>query len=106
MRRALAAGDLAAAGRLLFASHESSRVLFENSTPELDSLVDALRGRPGVFGARLTGGGFGGAAMAMTNEAFDTGAAQSVATVYAKKHASTVDVLTCATGDGAELLAR
>jgi galactokinase len=41
-------------------SHESSRMNFENSTPELDFLVDIARQLPAVWGARLTGGGFGG----------------------------------------------
>jgi galactokinase len=58
---ALRGGDLDAFGRLMFASHESSRVNFENSCPELDVLVAAARGTPGVYGARLSGGGFGGA---------------------------------------------
>jgi galactokinase len=58
---ALRAGDLAAFGRLMFASHESSRINFENSCPELDTLVAAARATPGVLGARLSGGGFGGA---------------------------------------------
>jgi galactokinase len=45
----------------LNASHESSRTNFENSSPELDQLVELARSLPGVLGARLTGGGFGGA---------------------------------------------
>ncbi len=56
---ALRAGDLDGVGRLLTASHRSSQRLFENSTRELDFLVDALTTLPHVFGARLTGGGFG-----------------------------------------------
>jgi galactokinase len=98
----LAAGDLAAVGQLLFASHESSRANFENSVPELDFLVDTLRGKPGVFGARLTGGGFGGAALALTDGSFDS--AESVADAYAAKFGERPDVLPCQTGDGAELL--
>jgi galactokinase len=58
---ALRRGDHAGFGKLMFASHESSRVNFENSCPELDALVDAARRTPGIFGARLSGGGFGGA---------------------------------------------
>ena len=57
----LRAGDVAAFGELMFQSHESSRHNFENSTPELDALVAVAREIPGVLGARLTGGGFGGA---------------------------------------------
>lgn len=58
---ALTANDLPSFGRLMFASHESSQHNFENSCPELDQLVDAARQTPGVYGARLSGGGFGGA---------------------------------------------
>jgi len=58
---ALRQGDFARFGELMFASHESSRVNFENSCPELDLLVATARKTPGVYGARLSGGGFGGA---------------------------------------------
>lgn len=58
---ALRKGDFARFGELMFASHESSRVNFENSCPELDQLVETARQTPGVYGARLSGGGFGGA---------------------------------------------
>ena len=57
---ALAASDYARFGTLMLESHESLRVDYEVSTPELDALVRAVVGQPGVFGARLTGGGFGG----------------------------------------------
>jgi len=48
-------------GQYLFLSHESSRDFLKNSCPELDLLVDLARAHPGCLGARLTGGGFGGA---------------------------------------------
>ena len=48
-------------GLLLNASHQSSSKLFENSLPELDFMVSQLIGNDKVLGARLTGGGFGGA---------------------------------------------
>ncbi|HET6952922.1 MAG TPA: galactokinase family protein [Acidimicrobiales bacterium] len=57
---ALAAGQLAYAGELLVASHASLRDDFEVSTPTLDAIVGAVRGVPGVYGARVTGAGFGG----------------------------------------------
>jgi galactokinase len=57
---ALRAGDLALAGQLMLASHESLRRDFTVSTPELDALVEASLEVPGVYGSRLTGGGFGG----------------------------------------------
>jgi galactokinase len=49
----------------MYSSHESSRVDFENSVPELDLLVEIARREPGVLGARLTGGGFGGATVTL-----------------------------------------
>jgi galactokinase len=58
---ALRQGNIARFGELMFASHESSVHNFENSCPELDRLVEAARKTPGVYGARLSGGGFGGA---------------------------------------------
>jgi galactokinase len=63
---ALRAGDLPEAGRVMAASHHSLAHDFEVSTPGLDSLVDRLMGFPGVFGARLTGAGFGGCVVALT----------------------------------------
>ena len=64
--RALDAGDVAALGPLLTASHESLRDDFEVSTPELDALVDALVDA-GALGARLTGAGFGGCVVGLAS---------------------------------------
>ena len=47
-------------GQLMYASHESLRRDYEVSTDEIDVLVDLARAEPDVYGARLTGGGFGG----------------------------------------------
>jgi len=62
---ALKAGDLAAFGRLMDESHASLRDDYEVSCPELDAMVQAARGAPGCLGARLTGAGFGGCAVAL-----------------------------------------
>jgi galactokinase len=64
--KALATGDLDAAGALMLASHRSLRDLYETSTQVMDSAVDELTARPGVYGARMTGGGFGGCVVALT----------------------------------------
>ena len=53
-------------GRLFYASHASMRDDFEMSTPVVDALVEARAIDAGVYGARLTGGGFGGAIVALT----------------------------------------
>jgi galactokinase len=59
--RALRADDHKQFGQYMFHSHESSRDFLKNSTRELDLLVELARQHPGCLGARLTGGGFGGA---------------------------------------------
>ena len=61
---ALRGQDFAALGRLMYASHNSLRDDFEISTPELDAFVETSR-ESGASGARLTGGGFGGCAIAL-----------------------------------------
>ncbi len=63
MVRALRAGDLVEAGAVLTDGHESLRDDFAVSTPELDALVERMVGL-GAYGARLTGGGFGGCVIA------------------------------------------
>ena len=63
---ALAADDRAAAGSAMVSSHNSLRHDFDTSTPQMDALVHTLSSRKGVWGARMTGGGFGGCAVALT----------------------------------------
>jgi galactokinase len=64
----LAAGNLEAFGQFLFDSHETSRTAFENSCDELDTVVEAAR-EAGALGARLSGGGWGGSAVALVRAA-------------------------------------
>jgi galactokinase len=63
--QAIAAGDLRSVGTEMAASHRSLAEDFEVSTPALDALVDELLATPGVFGARMTGAGFGGCVVAL-----------------------------------------
>ncbi len=65
---ALSAGDLTAAGALMSASHASLRDKYRVSCPELDALAAFAARQAGVFGARMTGGGFGGCIVAMCDE--------------------------------------
>lgn len=62
---ALAAGDLSRVGALMNESHDSLRHDYRVSCDELDVAADAARQTPGVFGARMTGGGFGGCVLAL-----------------------------------------
>ncbi len=62
-------GDWLSAGRLMNASHASLRDDFEVSCRELDLICTAVGGLDGVFGCRMTGGGFGGCAIALVDAA-------------------------------------
>jgi galactokinase len=71
---ALERGDYPSAGRLMTASHQSLRSDFETSTTAVDRAVERCASSPGVFGARMTGGGFGGCIVAICEPgALDSG---------------------------------
>ena len=72
-------------GKLLQESHESSSRNFENSCKELDFLAENLNSHAKVLGARLTGGGFGGAVMAWTHSTFDELDAKGITDKYRDK---------------------
>jgi galactokinase len=65
---ALAANNLAEFGKLMYASHDSLRDLYEVSGKELDAVVEYAKTNPHVAGARMTGAGFGGCAIALVKE--------------------------------------
>jgi len=82
--RPLRGEKLAEAGRLMDASHESLRVDYECTCPELDVAVEAARAA-GAHGARMTGGGFGGSAIALVNADAVHDVAVAVAEAYARE---------------------
>jgi len=84
---ALRGGDVAALGRLLVASHVSQRDDFAVSTPAVDVLVALACAEPGVYGARLTGGGFGGAVIALADPARGRPAAARIVAEYRRRTA-------------------
>jgi galactokinase len=67
--KALRRDDPETFGQLMFESHRSSRDNFENSTPALDCLVEIAEQTSGVYGSRLTGGGFGGSTVSLVSRA-------------------------------------
>jgi galactokinase len=75
-------GDLAAAGRLMNESHASLRDLYEVSSPELNLVMGLARSHPDCFGARMTGAGFGGCAIALVAAARVDEFARSVHAAY------------------------
>jgi galactokinase len=79
---ALRAGDLPYVGRLFMESHASMRDDFEVSVPAVDALVMRAIHTDGIFGARLTGGGFGGAIVALAARDRAPAAAEEVADAH------------------------
>jgi galactokinase len=79
---ALRAGDLPRLGALLVAGHTSLRDDFEVSVPEIDRLVALAAATPGVHGARLTGGGFGGSVVVLADRDRAVAAGESIAERY------------------------
>jgi len=100
----LARGDTAGFGALMFDSHESSRVLFGNSCEELDAVVEAAKKIPGVLGARLSGGGFGGSVVVLIHPRDAETAAAALANAYAARFGAPCDVSVITPAAGARLI--
>jgi galactokinase len=81
-RDALMSGDAAALGRLLAASHASLRDDYEVSVAAVDRLVELAAREPQVFGARMTGGGFGGAIVALAHAGSGRAAGEAIVARY------------------------
>ncbi len=82
---ALARGEVERFGRLMNESHESLRADYEVSCAELDCLVELARRQQGCLGARMTGGGFGGAAVALMRSGGEQRAAERVLGGYLRE---------------------
>ena len=72
-------------GRLFYASHDSQRLDYEVSVPEIDLLVDLAREEADVYGARLTGGGFGGSVVMLARDGTGAAVARRIAERYAAR---------------------
>ena len=98
--RALVDGDFTRFGALLGQSHGSLRDDYEVSCTELDAMVRIAAGVDGIYGARMTGGGFGGCAIALAEADAAAGAAQRIARDYERETGVRPDVWICAAGPG------
>jgi galactokinase len=103
LANAFADGDLARAGRLMMLSHASLRDLYEVSCPELDALVDLSTEQPGCTGARLTGAGFGGCAIALVEEGSVERVMSSVEAGYEQRFGRSTTAFVCRPAGGAQL---
>jgi galactokinase len=90
---ALKANDPGQAGELFYASHASMRDDYEVSVPPVDALVEIASAERDVYGARLTGGGFGGSVVILAKARRGRGVAERVAARYRAECAQTPTVL-------------
>jgi galactokinase len=105
--KAFASGDWEAAGQLMYASHGSLRGDYEVSCPELDDVVEIAHGiglKGGVYGCRMTGGGFGGCCVALVQSSKVKAIAAKVAKAYQARTKITPTLFVSRPGEGAMLL--
>jgi galactokinase len=100
-KEALRNGDLRQFGEYMAESHASLRDLFEVSCAELDFMVELANLEPGVYGARMTGGGFGGATINLVDAGCAARFAENVAKAYQEKTGIACATYVCMPADGA-----
>ncbi len=101
---ALEAGRLDEVGRLMNASHASLRDDYEVSSPALDAMVEAMASVPGCYGARLTGAGFGGCAVALVRPGQEQAVADAIFDRYPKATNIWPEVYTSPPAAGAHVI--
>ena len=101
---ALERGDLAMFGELMAQSHRSLRDDYEVSSPELDTIVDLANQVEGVYGARMTGGGFGGCTVNLVAADRVEEFKRAVAPGYNRKTGHTPEIYVCSAAGGASRL--
>jgi len=97
-------GDLASFGGRMYGSHDGLSRKYEVSCPELDFLVDQVREEPGVLGARMMGGGFGGCTINLVKEDAIDGLVQRLAPFYRKTMNKEMKVYIARIEDGTSTL--
>ena len=100
---ALKRDDLATFGRLMNESHSSMRDWFEITTKDIDALVEIQQNTPGCYGARMTGGGFGGCTVALARQEAVPALVEAIQTDYPTRTGRTPQVYVCRATDGAGL---
>ena len=97
----LRAGEIVAFGKLLNDAHRSYRDDFEASCKECDILAAIAQGQPGCYGARLTGGGFGGCVVSLVEANASEIFVTAIVAEYLKQTGIRAEVYVCSTADGA-----
>jgi galactokinase len=98
---ALKSGDIAAFGRLMSASHVSSRDDFENSSPALNTLIEVAETAPGFLGGKLSGAGWAGCTVNLVRPELAESFARAVRSAYIEKTDTEPDIHICHAADGA-----
>ena len=98
-------GDATKLGQLMNASHRSLRDDYEVSSKELNMMVEIANSQTGCFGARMTGAGFGGCAVALVKKSLADTFADKVAVMYQEKSGVQPSIYICTPSNGAELVA-
>jgi galactokinase len=101
---AFAANDLRLAGRLMVDSHNSLRDLYEVSSRGLDAIVETAIAAPGCFGARLTGAGFGGCAIALVEAGSIQRVMSAVEAGYEQRTGRLTTGFVCRAAEGASVI--
>ena len=102
--QALRRGDMAAVGALLLESHASLAEDYQVSSAALDAMVEIARQAPGCLGARMTGAGFGGCALALVSSEQVPAFSDDVRRVYAGRTGHKPRIYACRAVAGAELV--
>ena len=102
-KQAMFAGDPVAFGQLMLEGHASERDDFECSCEEIDFLVETATTLPGCFGARLTGGGFGGSTVNLVERTQADAFATALKAAYKKRFDIAAEAYVCDAVDGAML---
>jgi len=103
---ALRAEDLERFGKRMAESHSSLRDLYEVSCAELDLMVEQAHRQEGVYGARMTGGGFGGSTINLVESRFADAFAENMASSYEKETGIVPQIYVCAPAEGAGTVAQ
>jgi galactokinase len=98
---ALLKGDMKEVGRLMAEAHRSYSVDFEGSCVEADAMVALAQDLPGLIGARLTGGGFGGCTINLVEQSEATAFAEALGARYLAQTGITPEIHVCHASDGA-----
>jgi galactokinase len=102
--RALDAGDFVACGQAMNASHVSMRDDFEITCPEIDTLVGLAQTVEGVYGSRMTGGGFGGCTVSLVEASAVQKASRIMIDGYRVATGLEAEIFACAPSDGVRLI--